>query len=418
MPAKRILLRLCLFLFIVSAGVLVFEGCAGNGRDEATSERTVEEATGPSDQPIADFQKQLLDLAFETASAFPLNPHIKNRSRAQEQVVKTCLEMDQPERAARYVEEIDNWRRGMGYADLAFYCARNGHPEAAERYLSLAEKVFETTEDWRKSNISARIAQTYTWLGQPQKADRFEAGLEEADRGKVDRVKAMLSDDASFDKRMSELEELVSTGNFDPTLNALRAYAELFDSFYEDESRRLLIEERIRTSWDKTPIVFRLETLNQLAEFALDHADQSKALDLVKEAKAMMDSFRWDLEYRIPVAAQIAELRYRAGDTEQALTDAADALEYFEQNKDKLMNIWRAETIRPLAETYVAMGDQEAALDVYRIAVEEGALNPNARPRAEDLAETCTSMALNAVQPDEQLWLRLRELHEGLGDPW
>ena len=36
--------------------------------------------------PLSAGQVELLDLAFESASAFPLEPHLKNRSRAQEQV--------------------------------------------------------------------------------------------------------------------------------------------------------------------------------------------------------------------------------------------------------------------------------------------------------------------------------------------
>jgi hypothetical protein len=64
------------------------------------------------------------------------------------------------------------------------------------------------------------------------------------------------------------------------------------------------------------------------------------------------------------------------------------------------------------------MGDEAGALFVYRQAVEEGVENPNSRPRAEDLSATCCSMALHAVEPDAELWKRIRQISEQLGDPW
>jgi hypothetical protein len=64
------------------------------------------------------------------------------------------------------------------------------------------------------------------------------------------------------------------------------------------------------------------------------------------------------------------------------------------------------------------MGDTAAALAVYKQAVEAGMENPNSRPRAEDLAATCCSMAVHAVQPDAELFARIREICAGLSDPW
>ncbi len=64
------------------------------------------------------------------------------------------------------------------------------------------------------------------------------------------------------------------------------------------------------------------------------------------------------------------------------------------------------------------MDDTAAALMVYKRAVEEGVENPNSRPRAEDLSATCLSMALHMVEPDAELKNRIRQISEGLGDPW
>jgi hypothetical protein len=64
------------------------------------------------------------------------------------------------------------------------------------------------------------------------------------------------------------------------------------------------------------------------------------------------------------------------------------------------------------------MGNTAAALSVYAKVIEAGVENPNSRPRAEDLAATCCSMAVHAVEPDPRLWSRIRSIRDGLGDPW
>jgi hypothetical protein len=64
------------------------------------------------------------------------------------------------------------------------------------------------------------------------------------------------------------------------------------------------------------------------------------------------------------------------------------------------------------------MGDEARALSFWMQAAEAGVENPNSRPRADDLAATCMSMVKAKVAPDEKLWLRLRAIASGLGEPW
>ena len=116
--------------------------------------------------------------------------------------------------------------------------------------------------------------------------------------------------------------------------------------------------------------------------------------------------------------AQLAALRHRAGEKSQARVEVDAALAKFEAERQKIVNIDRAKTLRPIAEAYSSMSDASAALMVYKRALEEGVENPNSRPRAEDLAATLCSMALNRFEPDAQTWLRIVEICDGLGQPW
>src|SRR6185503_20684098 len=61
-------------------------------------------------EALAPYQAELLDLAFETVSKMPAVPHIKNRTRAQEEIVEAALALGQPKRARAFSDRIENWR--------------------------------------------------------------------------------------------------------------------------------------------------------------------------------------------------------------------------------------------------------------------------------------------------------------------
>jgi hypothetical protein len=366
---------------------------------------------GLEDKPLAAFQRDLLDLAFDSASAIWLYPHIKDRARAQEAVIRTCLELDQPKRALRYIEQVPNWRRGMGYADLAFHLAEKGHgPDEVQPYLDLAvEHGKDPKQEWRFDSVRVRIAETYLRLGQPEKAATFAARLDPAVEGKVTGAAG-----GSFEEQMAALGPLLASGHYDVKQNALESAARLFDRFYSSADQRGKVEEAMRASWERMALVARIDLLAAMSASAAGHADRTKALELAGEAQAVMDGARWDLEHYVPVAARVAAARFRAGDKEKALADAKAILARFDAEKGTILETFRAGAIRPLAEAFQAMGDPATALEVYRRVVEEGVANANHRPRAEDLAATSASMARHAVEPEAALWGRMREILKAL----
>ena len=371
-----------------------------------------------SDKPLTKAQKDLLDLAFDTASSIPIAPHIKDRSKTQATVVAQCLELEQPIRAAGYIEKIADWRRGLACADLAMYCAQRGLENDARRCIEHANRVAETAEDWRRDRIRIRIAQVHTILGNSEQADLLEKNVVQSETGKVSATKAKIAESESFDEQMKELDALVAQGNFDVTKNALHAYVLLYDRFYASTERRSAIKNKIESSWEKIPFFIRIDVLVDLAKSALEHDDKVTALGVVNEAQTIFDKNEWPTENYIPIVAKLALVRCGAGDEQKARSDADAARALFDEEGNTIVDIWRAGALRPLAETYQAMGDSAAALAVYRQAVEEGVKNPNSRPRAEDLSATCCSMLSSKFEPDDALWNRMRQIQSGLGKPW
>ncbi|MBN2584926.1 MAG: hypothetical protein JXL80_17815 [Planctomycetes bacterium] len=393
-------------------------GCTGQAGRDSSAQAAHNSATC-ADKPLATFRAELLALAFRTATAIPTDPHIKDRCRAQEGVVVTCLELDQGQRARGYIGRIDNWRRGAAYADLASYFALRGCDAQARQCVHAATEVCKITEDWRRDRIRIKIAQAHLLLGDEAEASRFEKSVDvENEQGKLAAARIMKCNEKDFDACLRAMDELLAVGSFDVTTNTLTSYTELFSRVYSDEARRTTIEERIKASSAKLPLEVRLNLLLKLAEHALAHDDRVKALALVNEAQAAADGSSWPLRYGIPMMGRLAAMRGRAGETAQARTEADAALAIFDERREQIVSIDRAGILRPIAEAYQALGNTERALAVYGRAVEEGTENPNSRPRAEDLCATCCSMALNGVEPDAALWRRIRQISEGLGQPW
>ena len=381
----------------------------------------------PPDPPLAPHQEELLELAFDAASALPSVPHAKTRSRVQQSVVEACLELDQPERATRYAEQIEGWRRGAAHADLALHLARHQarHGSAADvqRHLDLALEVARTSEDalaqeWRRDRIRAKVAQAHLWLGQEERAAECAAGLVESESGRLLATEAELLDEGAFERWCRELDAILAGGSLDRARGALDAYATLYRRAYGDDPRRAAVEGGIRGSLAKVPRQVGVDLLARLAGVALDHGDRQRALELAGEARALVDGATWLPEDHLPMLARLAALRSRAGEEEEARRALDAALATFEARREGIVDIDRAATLRPLAEAYLAVGDVQGARKVYTRAVEEGMQNPNSRPRAEDLSATCLSMALHGFEPDPRLRARLHQVRAALREPW
>lgn len=391
-------------------------------RHDAAAETHGQEAK-VVDVPIEPFRLELLELAYDAVSRFPLHPHVKNRSRAQEEVAVTAMELDQPRLALRYFEGIENWRRGVGYASFALYCAKHGDAIEARHYLDIAEAIVDSEEiqedqTWRRDRIRAKIALTHRELGDDDAAAAFEANLGASETQGQLAARAERMTEGDFDFQMAAIDEIAQVGSFELVQNALALCVELYDRFYENDARRAAAGEKLRTSWSSVPLSVRIDMLGRLAEIELEHGDGEAALAIVDEARALFDQHTWTLEFHLPIVARLAELRFRAGKEKQALQEARAAIATFEERKQTLQEIFHADALVPLAAAFARMDAPQTALEVYGWALDAGARNPNARPRAEDLLLVCCSMAATGTEPDDAVWERLRKTRDGLVDPW
>ena len=394
--------------------------------DENASEAPYDES-GLRDElenaELEAWQTELLEIAFESACAFPLQPHIKNRSRAQEQVIQTCLALDQPRRALDYLPEIKNWRRGAAWSDLATWCVEHELELDVQPFLDLAEEValnFPDAQDqgWRRDRIRAKIGRVHLLLGQHEQALPYTQDLEGSEVGTVTATQAELADAEQYEDQVKAVEAVFELGDFDPSRAALSTCSALYARYYEHEERRERVGELMKKGSQQLPMEIRIRWMTELADVASAHEDFETASEWLEEAHTVFESVDWSPRYGFPLRALLAASQWRAGNRQDARSQANQLLTDFAAHREAILEFERAETLRPLAEAYQVMRESDLALTVYRTTVEEGALNVNARPRCDDLVATLCSMAANGVEPDEQLFERLREISKGLGDPW
>jgi tetratricopeptide (TPR) repeat protein len=382
------------------------------------------ESAAPSDADLAPFRAQLLELAFDAASAMPTKPHVKSRSQAQESVIGACLELDQPARAQAWIERIENWRRGTAWADLALHCIRKGERGAhIERFLERAYVESEAPEEeigqsWRRDRIRAKLALAHGLLGQRAESMMFRAGLENAEAARLAVFEAERATDEQFHALIETLDEAARIGDFSMTQYALDASAALYKRFYSNEARRTKIEERVEVYWRAAPFGLRIDVLLGFADAAYEHGDRNHALAVLAKTLEQINSARWTPMDYSPVMGRVAAAFQAVGEPVKASECVRAAIDKFEAEREQIWNFERGAALRPIAEAQAALGDTASALATYRRAVEVGAENPNARPRAEDLAATCSSMARAAVEPDAKLFERLRAIRAGLQAPW
>jgi tetratricopeptide (TPR) repeat protein len=421
-------------LGVISLLVIGASGCsketaaavAEEPRESATVESTRASTVGAEEhtEPIlAPWRIELLELAFEAASRLPLDPHIKNRSKLQAEVIAACIELGQLERSESYAAEVMDWRRGVALGELAHQAARRGDIANADRLAAaarteLVSSIAAEEQEWRSQSILAELALTELTLGRNESVLKLEREIEHSERLELVRAKAHILPEDDVDLQIDEYTKLIETKDFEIMRNALNGALELHDRFYEREETRARLEALVDDGSRTMPSTMRLDMLCRVTEQALEHGDRAHAAKRFESAQSVFDGARWIPEDHVPALARLGALRFRVGETSQGLGQLGAALKIFEDERYRVPDVFRGDALRPVAQAYIEVGEPEAALSVFRKLVEEGALNPNSRPRAQDLIRTALALVQLGLRPDEALSSRLHELGQGLGEPW
>ncbi|WP_146682822.1 hypothetical protein [Limihaloglobus sulfuriphilus] len=380
------------FLFVYLSAVMFFLFCIGTNEICAES------------NSAEDSQTQLLTVAFDTASAIPVHPHIKDLCKTQAAVVEACIESGRIEMAERFADKIQNWRKAHCYAQIAAKLAADGRQKKADMLLAKARHALVDEKDgWRRELVTNLIDSV-------EKSKNNHIGSGPDTCGEFDIAKSK--------EWIAALEETSARGDFDLTMKALKRYVFLFERYYQQSEFRETVEKNIRKSWQKMPPSLRIDFLAAMVSAALDNHDNAAAVRLLDEYQAMVEGYNWSLEKFIPISAELLMLNYKAGRGNDVNEKINELVNLFDKGKDKILNIDRARTLRPLALACHQVGLSDKSLSLYNKVLDEGLSNLNSRPRAIDLAATCSSMAVNSIEPDDRLWVKINQIKQGLKEPW
>jgi tetratricopeptide (TPR) repeat protein len=368
--------------------------------------------------PLTQIQEDLLQQAFEIASAIPVEPHIKSRSTAQKKVVDVVIQLGHPDKAESFAVNIENWNRGAAHADLAFYYAERKAVSKAVDQLKMAEKVIENIDTWHRDRVWSRMAQTLELIGDTQAVSRAIEGIEGHEAAKIQVTRSANVSTEHYQQQIEALQLLFSDNKFDLEMQGLQGLSALYGSVYEDPARRSEVESIIRMRVEEVAPVVKIDLYLDLVSVAVSHGDQSTAMKWVDESRELFENSSWRPRFGIPVAARIAKSAFLAGDAALAEKMANEAEATYREQEIEIINIYKADTLVPLAEAFAVFGKIDYALVLYSRAVEASVENPNSRPRAEALSLIGSSMALYKVEPTEALWGRMLDIQANLGDPW
>jgi tetratricopeptide (TPR) repeat protein len=427
-------MRLTLPILCAALAVALASACGDEEAVLAAPQSSAASANGH----LAPYQDELLALALRAARRVPEYPHVKTRSELEERVVVAALRLEEPGRAQTFAEGMKGWRRGAAFGDIAWFHAQRSEREPALALLEEARKevtkldlaeqaeqqgfdgddeAIEGFQVWRRDRVRAKIARTLLTLGEEERAIEFEGELAPSERGIVERARAERMSAEEAKKTLAGLEAIVKAGTLEDIANALTVGTTLAARFHDDTELGPVASATLEAALEKGPAMFRVDMTLALAEALLERGALGKSQECVRSAVTLLEEIPIANEDDLPLRARAIEVRHRAGDA--GARKALDALlGRFDALREHIEPMNQPDLLVPIAEAYATLGDRAAAARVYRRAAEQGALNPNAVPRTDDLVRVCCSMARAAVEPDAETWSVLKRTHDGLTDPW
>ena len=394
---------------------------ANNAVNNASTTSASMTSASTTSAPLAASTARRIEIArfgYDVASMIPTEGNVRDQAKAQEWCVAAMISLGDPRGAEEMANSMRTWRRAACYADIGLTYARAGETAKASEFADRALKSLPEWLDWQQERIRVKVAQVYVVLGESGRADELAKGVGESEIGKVEAVEATKADEAEFDARLAEIEAWLATGNFDLARNALDVSEALYGRFVKDSGRRAKIEDVVRRLNAKVPFDIRVSSLLELARTASKSGDAAHARELVAEAKAEFAKAKWLPEDFVTQMALLGTGEFEAGEPDAARKTLDEAVVYFQTNRDSIVDIFRGAPLRLVAKGYATLGDQAKAREIFALAINEGAINSNARPRAEDLAAACADLATTGVEPGEELWARMAEIRAGLRAPW
>lgn len=360
---------------------------------------------------------EALDWAFKFASAIDGDP--SDKSRAQQIVVGDYAAHDALDEAVERSDQVEGWRRGLAYADLAAKLATAGRTDEARRLLAKAESIRATAEGWGGPRIAAHIARAHATLGDLEASRARAAEVAAADPRQYEARAAAtvaigLATRGGFDEALATLEPYDGKRDVDLSIWRTNGYLALARMERLEEDQRLRALQAARESAEGIPGWKKITGLHDVAQIYHDLGRSKQAAEVLDGVEPVVLAIASDMPIKGPLLSRQAHMRAEIGNT----ATARRLMEQAEPLVDNVLLTEKPGVYADFGASYMAIGDVEAAQRLFGRAVTSAEGLVNARPRALAVVAICRSMAQERVALDEGLRSRLDALHDGLGTPW
>ncbi len=360
----------------------------------------------------------MFGLAFSIASSIPSVPHARDRSRIQESVVDAYIEVGLLVDAAHCAQQIDGWRRGESLAHIGQRYLDLGDREKAREFATRALDVARAEDEWRRERVTMEAARIYMLLGDHARVEQLTKDGSQAELAAIATDRTTLLPSDQLDLQADTFDRAIATKNFDIARSAIDGYVVWLGRVVDDETRR----ERALVALDQAlpglPADLQVTNRLRIAEVLSTSDRPDLAGAQIARADEIVAQTKFLPEDVASVNAKVALAHAGMGETDSARATLHLLLSQHAQRRIEIVDLRRAASLRSLAEAFAEIGDTAAMLDCYALALDEGALNPNARPRAEDLCATCVSIGRVGITPPPALLERIRSIQSSLTDPW
>jgi tetratricopeptide (TPR) repeat protein len=389
--------------------VLLVPACAGQ---PSTGAR------GPEAPKLTESARFLLAEAQQSAVAIPVNPLARDRAKMQQAVGEAWIALGETDQAVACARGIDGWRRAELLTQVARIRADAGDAAGAESLLNEATAVVAGTDHWSHDRVAADVAAVWMRLGKP---DRAEAALRPdsvPDRARFENARTALMPAESLDAQADAFDKAIATQAFDLARGGLDGYLTVLSRSGADASRRERAIRALEAGIPGLPVDLQVKYQLDLANVLLDISQPAAARAATDRARTIVREATFLPEDVAPVGAPIAAVLRRQGDEREARALLRDLRSRYDASVARIDDFRRAQALRALGEAWMALGDRPEAATCFVDAIDAGSLNPNARPRAEDLCTTCIAMVRCGFIPDEALAKRIASIRAGLVAPW
>lgn len=363
--------------------------------------------------------KERLIWAVSVAELFPCPPFERDQARLKHSCVDAAVARGWADSGRTIARSIEGWRRGEAQVAVARALDAAGRSAEANELIDETLKLDRSTwPDWSRARVMSACAKYRLQRGDDRLAMELLRGPDANISGELQVARTALMPPENLEEQEKMFERGIATLNFDLARTGIDGQFELLRRWRDRPADfdRVLAASKAASKGLPIDLQVRYECDLAVLLHSLDRRDA--ALEALKRGSELASSTQFLPEDVVPIGKTVVSTQARLGLGAEARSGADSLERKFAETESTIFDMKRATSLRALAEVRAELGDMEAARNLYLRAIEVSQINPNSRPRADDLCLVVCSMVTSGVAADERMDRALNLARTRLGAPW